>query len=103
MSEFVTVAQCESLSDGVGECVRIGNKQIALFRLGEEFYAIDNECPHSGGPLCDGFTEGHKVMCPWHCWEFNITNGECLTVAGFDVESYPVRIENGTVQIQIEP
>ena len=102
MSEFVSVLQSDALADGAGERVQVEDKDIALFRIGDKFYAIDNECPHSGGPLAYGFLDGETVMCPWHCWQFDLKNGECLTIAGFDVQCYPVRVENGTVQINPE-
>ena len=102
MSRFVTVAESNSLREGSGRCVKIGNQEIALFRVGDEFYAIDNECTHYGASLCHGMVQGHKVACPWHCWQFDMTNGKCLTVPGRDVKSYPVRVEDGAVQIEVE-
>lgn len=102
MSDFVTVAQSADIPDGAGECVRVAGRDIALFRTGEELHAIDNTCPHAGAPLCDGYLDGSVVTCPWHCWQFDVTNGECLTVSGLEVQRYPVRVENGEVQVQVE-
>jgi len=102
MSKFVTVAQSDALREGAGKCVKVGTQEIALFRVGDEFYAIDNACTHYGAALCHGMVQGHKVACPWHCWQFDMTSGKCLTVPGRDLKSYPVRVEAGEVQIEIE-
>ena len=101
MPELVTVAQAGALKDGDALCVTAGDKELAFFRIGDEFYAIDNECPHHGAPLCDGWTDGTTVTCPWHCWQFDVTSGKCLTVEDLDVASYPVRIENGEVKVEV--
>lgn len=101
MPETVTLVSADALRDGESRAVRVGDKEVAVFRVGDEFYAIDNECSHYGAPLCDGWTDGTTVSCPWHCWQFNVTNGKCLTVEDYDVQSYPVRIEDGQVKIEI--
>ena len=100
MPEFVTLVAADALRDGESRAVRIGAKEVALFRVGAEFYAIDNECSHYGAPLCDGWTDGTTVSCPWHCWQFDVTSGKCLTVEDYDVQSYPVKIEDGQVKIE---
>jgi len=101
MSKFVTIAACESLANGDCRRVQVEDKEIALFRVDDTFYAIENECSHYGAPLCDGWVDGHVVTCPWHAWQFDVTNGRCMTVPDYDVASFPIRIEDGAVQIQI--
>jgi nitrite reductase (NADH) small subunit len=101
MPEPVILVAADALRDGESRAIRVGDREVALFRVGEEFYAIDNECSHYGAPLCDGWTDGTTVSCPWHCWQFDVTTGKCLTVEDYDVQSYPVRIEDGQVKIEI--
>lgn len=101
MAEFVTVAEADSLRDGDSRAVKVGNKEVALFRVGDEFYAIDNECSHYGAPLSDGWSDGKLVTCPWHCWQFDVTNGKCLTVEDYDVPSYTVLVEEGQVKVTV--
>jgi NAD(P)H-dependent nitrite reductase small subunit len=101
MPEPVILVAADALRDGESRAIRVGDKEVAVFRVGEEFYAIDNECSHYGAPLCDGWTDGTTVSCPWHCWQFDVTTGKCLTVEDYDVQSYPVRIEDGQVKIEI--
>jgi NAD(P)H-dependent nitrite reductase small subunit len=88
--------------DNGGVRVVEGDKDIALFRVGEQYFAIDNECPHYGASLSDGWVDEGIVACPWHCWQFDVANGRCLTFDSFNVQSYPVRIEDGTVFIDVE-
>ncbi len=98
---LVSIKPLTELPDGEGFLFRSGPHQIALFRAGEEVHAIDNICPHAGADLASGQTDGETVACPWHCWEFELSTGKCTTVAGADVESYRVIIEEGTVKIEL--
>jgi nitrite reductase (NADH) small subunit len=102
MAKLVTVASCDALAPGDCRRVQIEDKEIALFRIDDTFYAIDNECPHYGAPLCDGWVDDHVVTCPWHAWQFDVTDGRCLTVPDYDVPTYVVKVEDGVVQIEIE-
>jgi NAD(P)H-dependent nitrite reductase small subunit len=103
MPQFVTVIPSEDIKTGSARSVMVGRKEIAVFRISDdEFYAIDNACTHYGAALCTGMMKEKVVMCPWHCWQFDVTDGKCLTVPGRDVKSYPVRIEDGNVQIGLE-
>src|ERR1039458_3152627 len=70
-----------------------GGKSIAIFRLGGAYYAIENTCPHRGGPLSEGEVEDDVVTCPWHGSRFNIKTGALLTPPAREgVKSFPVRI-----------
>ena len=101
MPEFVTVAPVEDMPPGASRCVATGDKELALFHVGGSFYAIDNECSHYGAPLCDGWTDGATVTCPWHCWQFDLKSGKCLTEDDYDVGAYEVRVEDGKIQVLI--
>ena len=70
MSAFVKVGSIEDFSSGLGKRVTVEGRQVALFRLGDEFFALDNMCLHRGGPLCEGFIENNVVTCPWHGWSY---------------------------------
>lgn len=101
MSRFVTVAERDAVTPGMGHRVIFEDKEIALFRVGEEIFAIDNECPHYGAQLCHGSLHNNSVACPWHWWQFSLTDGKCLTVPGMDVKSYPVRVEGNEIQVDV--
>ena len=101
---WIRVAGCEWIPPREGRSVCIGSREIAVFNLGDRFLATDNECPHKGGPLCDGIVTGRAVVCPLHGWKINLESGaiERPAAAGHaGVQSYPVRIERGVVAVGI--
>jgi len=82
--------------------IEAGGREIAIFNCGGEIFALDNECTHVGGPLCDGEIEGGKVICPWHGAEFDIRTGRALAPpADENVKSYRVIVEDGVVKVVI--
>ncbi len=99
---LISVKPLSELPDGEGFLFRQGAHQVALFRSGDEVRAIDNVCPHAGADLASGETDGNSVACPWHGWEFDTRTGECLSVEGFEVETYRVVIEEGLVKIELD-
>ncbi len=80
-------------------CVKLGDLQIGLFRSPEGLFAINNVCPHKGAPLHDGFVKDGRVTCPWHQWDFQLSDGACVTVPQVRVASYPVEVRDGTIWI----
>jgi len=81
-----------------GKTFTVGGQQIAMFNVDGEVFAIDDECPHVGASLGTGKLEGKLVTCPAHDWQFDVTNGGCVTTDRCDdgcyVDTYPVKIEN---------
>ena len=69
-------------------------KEIAIFRKEGKLFAIDNLCPHEGGPLGEGTLNGTCVTCPWHGWQFDITTGKGLNLWEENVQSYSIESEN---------
>jgi nitrite reductase/ring-hydroxylating ferredoxin subunit len=72
LNEFVRVAFVHEIPSGTGRTVDINGIWIALFNVDGTFYAMDNSCPHAGGPLGEGQLCGAVVECPWHGWKFNV-------------------------------
>ena len=70
----------------------VGDREIAIFNLGDRFLATDNRCPHKGGPLCDGIVTGTSVVCPLHAWKVNLSDGaSSVPRARRNVASRPIR------------
>lgn len=101
MSEFVAVAEVASISPGKGRTVNVRGHDYALWNLDGQFYCIDDQCPHRGGPLGAGVLEGTEVFCPLHGWGFDVRTGHCSTREDRPVRTYPTRIHNGQVEIEI--
>jgi len=80
--------------------VSAGTKQIALSHFEGKFCALDNHCPHQGGPLGEGSIENGILRCPWHGWDYHPCTGKA---PGFDdgVDTYEVKEENGNVFVGV--
>lgn len=101
MSEFVKVAQVSDVPNGTGISVEAAGKMIALYNCDGAFFAIDDTCPHQGGPLGEGELAGSVVTCPWHEWHFDVRTGVNTDDASCKVGSYPVKVEGDDVLIQV--
>jgi nitrite reductase (NADH) small subunit len=66
--------------------------EIALFNIEGTIYALDNSCPHMGGPLGDGEIENCCVTCPWHGWQFDVKTGACENVPGESAVKIPIEV-----------
>src|SRR3954471_13016132 len=102
MANWIRIVAETELSPGsCGEYV-VGQRMIALFNVDGTFYALDGICPHQGGPLGKGSLAGCVVTCPWHGFQFDVTTGQHQTSRSLRQPSFPVKIEQGEVWVQIE-
>ncbi len=74
---------------------------IALFKLNGQIYALENECPHMGGPLGKGLVEEGLVTSPWHGWQFDIREGTCQNMPGDDAKKLAISVHDGAVYLDI--
>lgn len=103
MSQIVRVAAKSEIEAGEAKVVEVGKKTISVFNLDGEYFAIDEYCPHAGGPLSEGYISGEEVECPWHNAAFNIKTGECTSPPSpCGVTSYPVKIEGEDISVEVE-
>jgi len=99
---WIRLATCDSIPPREGRAAAVGDREIAIFNLGDRFLATDNRCPHRGGPLCDGIVTGTSVVCPLHTWKVSLVSGSVERPAGAAdhcVATYPTRVEDGVVLI----
>jgi ferredoxin-thioredoxin reductase catalytic chain len=96
----VPVARVEDMCDGEARHVKIGKRDIALFRVDGDFYALSNVCRHAVAPLSDGWLDGHIVMCPWHGWRYDVRDGK-TDHPDADVTTYPVTVRGGEVLVTV--
>jgi nitrite reductase/ring-hydroxylating ferredoxin subunit len=101
MANFTKVAEVSDVPPGTGKCVEVNGKEIALFNLDGTFHAIGNTCLHRGGPLAEGELDGNVVTCPWHGWQYDVTNGRNIMDETEGVEHYAVKIEGGGVLVAV--
>ena len=101
--DFVPVAQVSEIPPGTGRTVEVHGIWIALFNVNGTFYAIDNACPHAGGPLGEGTLGGAVVECPWHGWKFDVISGQRVGNPNFEVPCCQVRVEGDQILIALPP
>lgn len=79
-TELVKVAETGALQPGEAAAVSVNGDQIALFNVDGKFFAVQEVCPHKGGPIHEGTLDGRVVTCPWHHVSFDATNGKVLNI-----------------------
>jgi 3-phenylpropionate/trans-cinnamate dioxygenase ferredoxin component len=101
MSEWVSVATVGELAPGSHRVVDVDGAAVVVFNLGGEYHAIEDVCTHDGGQLTGGTIEGGEIVCPRHGARFSIRTGEALTAPAYEpVAKFPVRVENGVIQVR---
>jgi nitrite reductase (NADH) small subunit len=103
MSEFVPVARTDEIVEGQGTAFNVQGRMVAVFRQGDQFFAIDDFCPHMGASLAGGHVERGVVSCPWHAWRFSIEDGTWCDNPRLKVESFEVRVENDQILVRVPP
>ncbi len=101
MAEKVKVGRFADVPRNGGIAVAAGGRQVAVFNVDGKLYAIDNTCPHRGGPLAEGFLQGTKVACPWHGWGFDVCTGASTMNATIKQACYPVSVEGDEVYVTV--
>lgn len=100
--QFVSVAQAGTIMDGEMKAFKVGGKDIAVARVRGGYYAFDDTCTHMACSLAKGFLRGESVVCPCHTSEFEVSSGKVSKgPAQKPVSSYPVRVEEGSVQVEV--
>jgi nitrite reductase/ring-hydroxylating ferredoxin subunit len=96
------IGSLKDFKEGEGKLIKIKDREIAVFRIKDKFYAVDEYCTHVGGPLHEGEIENGKVICPWHGAMFDLKTGRVLRPpASEDIKSYEVTIKGEDVFIKI--
>ena len=99
----IEVTTLESLPRDRGVRVKIGDHRIAMFRVGDDVYAIGDRCSHAEASLAEGELFGMDVECPRHGSEFDIRTGEPSSLpATAPVPTYEATVEGGTVFVDVE-
>lgn len=105
---WTQITPAENIPLREGRSVSVNGYEIAIFNLGGRFVAMENRCPHRGGPLADGIVsatgEAVTVTCPLHNWRIAVDCGQVVKPPEQEapcVRTFPVRVEDGFVTIQL--
>ena len=111
------VGRVEEIPPGGRKIVRVEGREIGIFNLDGDFYALRNSCPHQAARVCLGRVvgtalpsdvyefkfgrEGRILRCPWHEWEYDIATGESVFDPEVRIKTYPVDVQDGELVISV--
>lgn len=101
MAKLITVAKVSDLEPGGCLAVETEEAAVALFNVDGTIYALNNTCPHAGGPLGEGTLEGTVVECPWHGWRYDVTTGVRVENPEITVACYEVKVEGDQIKVSL--
>jgi nitrite reductase/ring-hydroxylating ferredoxin subunit len=101
MTDYI-VGKTGDIVDGAAIAVQAGRLTIAVFRIGHEFFAVTNACPHKGASLCRGelLIEDKIVRCPWHHWNWRLKDGRLESDPRQSLRTYEVAIDGDEVIVR---
>jgi nitrite reductase (NADH) small subunit len=100
MSEWIEIGRVEDIPPRGARVLKTKGGDIAVFRSADDrIFALDDRCPHRGGPLSQGIVHGWKVTCPLHNWAIELVNGKAVSPDEGCATKYPVRIKDGAISL----
>ena len=102
MTQWIEIGALEQIPPLGSRVVRTASGNIAVFRTGDdEVYALDDRCPHKGGPLSQGIVHNRRVTCPLHNFVIELASGKAVAPDEGCTRSHPAKVENGVVWLSI--
>ena len=98
--EWHRVLDPDALGEDRVTTVTAGRRSLCVTRSGDRYGALDNHCPHQGGPLGEGSIEGGWLRCPWHGYEYDMKTGECVGDRRLKLRSYDVIEKDGDLYVR---
>jgi nitrite reductase (NADH) small subunit len=102
---WIRITTADSIPAREGRTVNLGGLALAIFNTGDRFLAVENRCPHGGGPLADGIVGGATVTCPLHNWRICLESGgvarPCDSGA-LPVRTFPIQVVDGIVLLALD-
>lgn len=103
MNDWIEIGRLEQIPLRGARCVTTPAGKIAVFRTAENLvYAIENRCPHKGGPLSEGIVHGGSVTCPLHNWVFDLSSGAAQGADEGQVRTFAVNVVEGRIFMAAE-
>ncbi len=100
MPHYVTVGKASEVGPGERAVYEVEEDYIAVFNVGGTYYAVEDRCTHDDGPLAEGEVVGLEIECPRHGARFDLRSGKVTRLPAVSpIRWFPVRVENGDLQI----
>lgn len=99
LTQWTRVAALTDCPPGKSHEVIVDGTVVALFNVAGAVYALDGVCPHQGGPLGQGELNGCVLTCPWHGWQFNVTNGQHEISPETHHTSFQTKVADGVIYV----
>lgn len=102
MNNWIDILDIADIPALGARVVRHGSVDIAVFRTaGDDVFALEDRCPHKGGPLSQGIVHGRKVTCPLHGWNIELDSGCAVAPDVGCAREFPIRIEGSRVWLDL--
>ena len=103
MMNWISVGVVDDIPLRGARCVNTSQGKFGVFRTAEnQVFAIEDHCPHKGGPLSQGIVHGAAVTCPLHNWVISLETGKAQGADEGEVRTIPVKVEDGRLYIALE-
>jgi nitrite reductase (NADH) small subunit len=100
---WIDVGALEDVPPLGSRVVRTARGDVAVFRTADdEIFALDDRCPHKGGPLSQGIVHGRSVACPLHNWVIELDSGEAAAPDRGCTRTRPLRVDGGRILLGVE-
>ena len=103
MSDLFKVCHVDEIDEGQGLSYEVNDRVVAVFKIEDQFYAIDDACPHMGASLSAGYLDGCVVACPLHAWRFDVRDGTWCDNPRVATDAFPVTVKDGSIYVSFEP
>ncbi|MCZ0960975.1 nitrite reductase small subunit NirD [Paracoccus benzoatiresistens] len=98
MTIFVDIGPLDAIPRQGARVVKTGQGCVAVFRtMDDQVFALEDRCPHKGGPLSEGIVHGTLVTCPLHNWVFDMNSGAAQGADEGHVRTYPAKLQGGRI------
>ncbi len=103
MLQWTEIGHMDDIPPAGARVVRTPQGDIAVFRnADDEIFAIEDRCPHRGGPLSQGIVHGQRVTCPLHNWAIELGSGSAVAPDEGCARTYPVTVKDGVISLHME-
>jgi nitrite reductase (NADH) small subunit len=98
--QWIAIGQLSEIPQRGARCIETPSGKVAVFRTADDrVFAIDDRCPHKGGPLSQGIVHGAAVTCPLHNWVISLETGKAQGADEGCVRTIPLKVEGGQIYI----